>query len=286
MSFGHRTYKMAKGPPATEWREYEAKLRSRWEALLASSSLEKPIQQFLEQHPCMVPGSTFPMTSSFPVRAALVTQPALLSSTRRVPDFMWLSNDSATLYPVLIEIERPEKKWFKANEVPTAKFTQALSQLREWRAWFNQRDNQRRFMEQYAIPDDFDRGRFRPLCVLIYGRRAELESNPRLKRLRAMQEHPDETILSFDRLRPQYDNSNFITVRMVRGGYEAVAVPPTLKLGPMYAPFWHDVKNKDGAIARCRWMTPKRRAFLRERIEYWDEWARAGNCGIVSGEEE
>jgi hypothetical protein len=227
------------------------------------------------------------MTSSFPVRAALITQPGLHSTTTRVPDFMWLSNDSATLYPVLIEIERPAKHWFTAKAVPTANLTQAMSQLRDWRAWFNERDNQSRFMKRYNIPEDYDRGSFRPHCVLIYGRRAEFGANPQLRRLRAMQEHPDESTMSFDRLRPLRDNANFITIKKTRAGYEAVAVPPTLKLDPMYAPLWVDIRNKQAAIERCEWMSPERRAFLCDRVEYWDEWARRGNLGVIPvGDEE
>lgn len=268
------------------WNDYERRLRSEWNRLLESGPHETELQQFLEDHSCMVPGAHFPMTGSSPVRAALITQPALQSSIRRVPDFMWLSNDSATLYPVLIEIERPEKKWFTAKGIPRAPFTQALSQLREWRGWFNIRDNQSKFMRQYDVPEDYDRGRFRPLCVLIYGRRAELEHNPHLQRARAMQEHPDETILSFDRLRPLYDNANYITIRKTPSRYEAVAVPPTLRLGPMYAPFWQDVQKKAAAIERCQWMPSARRRFILERIEYWDEWARNGNRGIINGADE
>ena len=125
-----RTYRIVKGPPAMPWDEqYESQLRAEWQALLESTVYEKALQQFLERHPCLVTGSRYPMTSSFPVRAALIAQPGLHSTTRRVPDFMWLSNDSATLYPVLIEIERPGKHWFTSKAVPTAKFTQAMSRV-------------------------------------------------------------------------------------------------------------------------------------------------------------
>ena len=136
-------------------------------------------------------------------------------------------------------------------------------------------------MKRFDIPDDYDRGRFRPHCVLIYGRRAEFEVNPRLRRLRAMQEHPDESIMSFDRLQPLRDNVNFITIKRTQAGYEAVSVPPTLKLDPLYAPFWVDIRNKQAAIQRCEWMTPERKAFLCERIEYWDEWSRRDNRGVI-----
>jgi Domain of unknown function (DUF4263) len=269
------------------WEQYERTLQSEWQALLESTPHEKALQQFLENHPCLVPGSRYPMTGSFPVRAALITQPGLQSTTRRVPDFMWLSNDSATLYPVLIEIERPSKRWFTSKAVPTATFTQAMSQLREWRAWFNERENQSKFMKGFDIPDHYDRGRFRPHCVLIYGRRAELETNQRLRRLRAMQEHPDESIMSFDRLRPLRDSVNYITIKRSQAGYEAVSVPPTLKLDPLYAPFWADIYSKQAAIQRCEWMTEERKAFLCERIEYWDDWARREDRGIIHvGDEE
>jgi hypothetical protein len=234
----------------------------------------------------MLPGAFgsfgFPGSGSYPVRAALITKPALQAAVQRVPDFMWLGCDSATLYPTLIEIETPQKRWFNNRGVPTQQFTQALSQLREWRAWFNRRNNQAIFMDQFEIDSDYDRGRFKPLFVLIYGRRAEFQTNKHLLSLRAAHEQPDEAFMTFDRLAPQQSNDSFITIRRRPHWYEAVAVQPTLRMNPVLADFWLGIRGKTKAIRTCEWMTPERREFLASRVAYWDRWAKRIDHGVIN----
>ncbi len=236
----------------------------------------------------MVPGAfSFPPSGSYPVRASLITKPPLQAVTRRVPDFMWLAADSATLYPVLIEIEKPSKRWFRKDGVPTQQFTQAASQLREWRAWFGQRANQLTFMRQFDIPDDFDRGRFHPQYVLIYGRRQEFTDNPHLRAIRAAHQHPDESFATFDRLTPLRAHEHFICIRRRPNWYEAVAVPPTFRNGPMLSDHWTDVRCREEAIQRCEWMCKARKRFLISRLEYWDQWAAVDDKGFMTvGDEE
>jgi hypothetical protein len=67
----------------------------------------------------------------------IIAQAPLPSYNHRVPDFLWLSRDSDTDQPVLIEIEAPSKKWFTKAGAPTAGFTQALNQIAEWKSWFS-----------------------------------------------------------------------------------------------------------------------------------------------------
>lgn len=43
---------------------------------------------------------------------AVISKPKLPGLSDRQPDFMWIATDSVALYPILIEIETPQKKWF------------------------------------------------------------------------------------------------------------------------------------------------------------------------------
>jgi hypothetical protein len=196
---------------------------------------------------------------------------------------MWLAADSATLYPVLIEIETPAKRWFTGRGIPTQQFTQALSQLREWRAWFSRPNNQAVFMQQFDIDPDYDRGRFRPQFVLVYGQRAEFSEAPHLLPLRTAQEHPDEAFMTFDRLKPLRSQDAFICIRRRPRWYECVSVPPILRMHPGLAHHWLGVRGRAKAILNCEWMAPERREFLAGRIDYWDRWAaKRRDKGIIN----
>lgn len=266
-----------------QWPDYERRLTAEWNHLLSIDPAEGAIHTFIEKHPCMLPGAfSFPASGSYPVRAALITKPPLQSTTRRVPDFMWLAADSATLYPVLIEIETPAKRWFTGRGIPTQQFTQALSQLREWRAWFSRPNNQAVFMQQFDIDPDYDRGRFRPQFVLVYGKRAEFSENPHLLPLRTAQEHPDEAFMTFDRLKPLRSQDAFICIRRRPHWYECVSVPPILRMHPGLAHHWLGVRGRAKAILNCEWMAPERREFLAGRIDYWDRWAKRREKGIIN----
>ncbi len=139
-----KTYKMTENPPQPMgWNEYEQKLRDVWNNLLDSNPQEAEVQAFLEKHPCMIPGSrSMTMTSGhYPFPDAVISQPPLVGIGERIPDLMWLATSSLHFEPVLIEIERPDKKWFNSSGTPSADFTQAHSQLAQWKAWFDHPEN-------------------------------------------------------------------------------------------------------------------------------------------------
>jgi hypothetical protein len=192
-------------PPAMAWDEYEVKVQTEWTALLNSArgQDEKPIQAFLETHPCMVPGaqSMSGPSGHFAHPMALIRQPILPGFSHKIPDFMWIATNSAKIYAVLIEIEAPKKKWFNRDETPTALFTQARNQLTVWRAWFKEPLNQQTFLAHYQPPFRDERPLV-PQFVLIYGRRAEFEEKPDLTKKRAAEERNDEYFMTFDRLEP------------------------------------------------------------------------------------
>src|SRR6478672_8579833 len=93
------TYEIETNPPsAMDWEKYKSNLMVRWKDLLDSeaSNIEKNIQQFLEENPCLIPGP-FGITFSsghFPFPSAVITQPFLKGLATKIPDFMWIASDS------------------------------------------------------------------------------------------------------------------------------------------------------------------------------------------------
>jgi len=146
------SYEFANGPPAMTWGEYKPMALDEYRRLLASASSEKQLQVFFQRNPSFVPGANgdgccIPENHPF----ALITQPPLNGVTGRVPDFMWLTNDSHCVYPVLIEIERPGKRIFKQNGTELRyEFTQARNQLTQWRTWFSNPTNWNVFVERFG----------------------------------------------------------------------------------------------------------------------------------------
>jgi hypothetical protein len=229
------TYQMANdAPPPMRWDEYREIVIQEWERLLASSTDERDFQSFLEQHPSLLPGSfgVVGPGNHGPFPAAVISQPVLPAFTRRIPDFLWLSFNSAYVYPTLIEIESPRKRWFTSRGQPTADLTQARDQIWEWKEWFANSINRMAFYDYYHLPAYFRQERtLSPQYVLIYGRSAEANLTPTLSRKRGQMSPHDEHLMTFDRLVPDANASNFMSAKITSEGFEALFVPPTLMVG-------------------------------------------------------
>jgi hypothetical protein len=265
---------MVENPPsAMSWQEYSHLVMDQWQALLNSEAglIEKNIQDFLERHPCMVPGAHSMSISSghaaYPT--ALIRQPKLPGFSHHIPDFMWLATDSLTNYAVMIEIESPKKQWFTSSGRPSADFTQAHDQLHNWRIWIEEPANQSLFMQNYW-PTASPHKSFRPEYVLIYGRRNEFERQPSLTKKRFALQRDGEYHMTFDRLAPDPKADQYITVTRRQEGYVAEYIPPTIKLGPMFAERRALISGKDIAVDRSELISPERKAFLKKRFMYWD----------------
>ena len=286
-----KTYEMEPNPPnAMSWDDYERFLLAEWSSLLQVNPPEKEIQVFLEQHPCMVPGSLgLGMTSGhFPLYMSLFTQPVLQGLTTSIPDFMWLASDSSFVYPVLIEIEAPAKRWFTNKGVPRQEATQAISQIKDWKTWFSVEVNRQWFLEFYGIGYPYKEGKaLKPLYLLVHGRRAEFADDPRLSAKRGQLAGENEFFMTYDRLAPSSDADQLMCVRASAAGeIEAVNVPPTFKLGPMFARDREPVREKVRAVQKNQLSSEDRKEFLVRRISYWDEWAKDGGRGPVSPADE
>lgn len=252
--------------------------------LLSQTPSERDLQRFLEKHPCMAPGHATPSgsTGHYPLHCSLITQPALPANPSFQPDFMWIATHSGSWFPTLIEIEDPKKKIFNRDRAPSQKFTQAHNQLNQWRAWFSRTGSQHAFMDYFGV-DDHMRSRAMQLhMILIFGRRDEVEGQPELARQRGtFASASDEDLMSFDRLAPAHAMKDAITVKAKGSGrYEAVWVSPVFELGPDLANRLLYLDGLPEAIGRNPDISDERKSFLKDRIPYWQGWAR--NPGVYN----
>jgi hypothetical protein len=282
-----RTYELAPNPPkAMEWKTYEEKVLQEWSTILNSEDCdERRVHEFLVQHPSMIPGAhsiTGPSGHS-PFPLAVLSESPLSGVGIRIPDFLWLASDSADFNPVFIEIESPRKRWFTKAEEPTHALTQAVNQLAQWRSWLNQPENVLTFYTSFEIPDYLrNYHTFRPEFVLIYGRRQEFVDRPQLRRLRNQFEQFGQVVMTFDRLRPDKDCSDFIAATKRNGPYRALAVPATITLGPWVAEDFARIGGLAEAINKNTWLTENRRKFLIGRLPYWNAWAKKPSKGFIN----
>lgn len=281
------TYEMAQGPPALPFGAYSSTVHEAWLSLLSRNPAEVVVQRFLEDHPALLPSSQGPegSTSEWPFSNLLVTQPVLPGLNARQPDFLWFTTNSGKWFLVLVEIEKPGRKVFRSDGVPTADFTRARNQLNQWREWFHQPANQLKFQQDYGVPDLWTYRRVMALhLVLIYGRRSEFTNNPALCRQRAtLLAGNDEELMSFDRLALDDSyRSDAVTARAVGNGrYKVLKVPPTFTLGPLHAGRLLYLNNLDAAIDSSQGWTSERRDFVKQRILYWAQWATLDDKGFI-----
>jgi len=140
------------------------------------------------------------------------------------------------------------------------------------------------FIEFYQLPDLLRSRTIKPLFVLIFGRREE--ANRHINK-RSQLGRNDEFLMTYDRLSPDSTIQNLITVKITSEGYEAIAIPPTLTLSPVFAEDHAIISNKEKAVLNNPYISKKRKEFLINRFSYWDEWSNSGaKCVINLGDEE
>ena len=274
-------------PPAIPWEEYERSALRSWHEIIdgPQANNEQALHEFLEQNPSFVPGAfSFPTSGHGPLFSGVFTKPPLMGLGIRVPDFMWLATATDITFPMFVEIETPSKGWFTGSGQPRAEFTEARNQLVAWKQWLNKPTNRHLFLELYSVLEGSQNDEIRPQFILVYGRRREFEERPEMRGVRANQQGTDEFHITFDRLTPDYNARNFLTLKMDRGHVTAVVVPPTIRLGPDLARTWLGVANRREAALRESRMSPERRLFVAERFAYWDDWARSGGQSWRGGD--
>ncbi|MDD9988242.1 MAG: DUF4263 domain-containing protein [Spirochaetaceae bacterium] len=256
---------------------------------MSQDDVDEPcLQTYFEQHPAML----LQIVGHCPMHCSLITQPDLIGTYIRRPDFMMIAKDSGEWRPILIEIESPEKRIFTKDGKTRSDFNHARDQLTEWRSWFRDHSNVDQFKERYGIPNYIERElMMRMETVLIYGRRSEFDGNPNLTKFRASLMKPSEHLMSFDRLSSLKMNDLDCQIAMTikptgSGHFQAVWVPETFSLGPEFADRLHYISGIESAIYNNPNISDERKRFLVERIDYWKTWSRSNSGTYVGGHRE
>lgn len=266
-------------PRPLDWQTYADEVLSQWYHLLASDPDEPEVQRFLELHPAMVPGGSGdvgPGGHHGSEMRALFRLPRLAGAGPEFePDFMWVTRSSSLVTPVLIEIEKPGKRWFQKNGRPTAEFRDAHDQLNDWRAWFSRDENVAIFRKKFLFFDEYKNRPLEPHFVLVYGRQHEFQlggghANPdELRYKRDSQRSANEVFITFDSLHPRFDHGRSLTVTMTSKGPRPFALSPTFGTTAGSGQACLLLGDPSEALGRSVMMTDERKAYLAERWEYW-----------------
>lgn len=87
--------------------------------------------------------------------------------------------------------------------------------------------------------------------------------------------------MTFERLSPNPKARNVITCKKTSEGYIAKYIPPTFRLGPIFANEMSKIKGKEEAIINSS-ISDERKEFMISRLEYWDDFGRRNPKGIRS----
>lgn len=263
-----------------------------WYELLASNPEESDVQAFLELHPAMIPGGSGdigPGGHHGSEMGAVFRRPPLKGAGRSFePDFIWVTRSTSLITPILIEIEKPSKRWFRADGRPTQDFSAAHDQLNDWRSWFAHDENRTIFRRQFLFESQYEHRPLEPQYVLIYGRQAEFESgnghrNPDgLRHKRDGLRAADETFMTFDSLRPRFDHSDSLTVKLTANRPRVFAVSPHYSTSTHTGAEALRLGEIADALARSVMMSEARKHYLANR---WAHWAQVEQARAVDGKQ-
>lgn len=275
------------GPKEINWDDYYDQIVNDYEKLLMEKGdSEQEFQSFFEQNPSFMPGALqlFGQSGHYPYRHALISQPQIGHIFRRIPDFMWLAQDSLTFCPVLIEIEKPNKSTFTKSRDTTAEFNQALGQIEQWNYLLKNPSNIHLFYDFFDIPSDIRKKEFNPQYALIYGRRSEYDQDELMRGIRAEKQKNNIAIMSYDRLKPLSDYRQFVTCKVKETQYIVSNIPPTYRYRADCAKELTTYENFYDSIDYMKYTTQERKQFLKDRFEYWINYGKNGS-GMIRGME-
>lgn len=274
------------------WGEYVARSLAEWRALLDSDPAEREVQKWLELHPAFLPGGVGDVGPGghhgSEWNAVFREVPLKGLGKNRQPDFMWVTRSSSLVTPILIEIEKPNAKWLKANGRPTRHMLDALDQLTDWKVWFSRPENQTIFRQTYIFDDDFKSRALEAHYVLIYGRESEFKKGGGhddpdwLRYKRDFMRREREQFMTFDSLKPDSHNEDAVTVSMTTDGAELWAVAPTFGTGPAWRDAAVELLGVEDAIDRSAYIEEHRRDYLKGRVDFWRKAAANERKTVVT----
>jgi len=176
-------------------------LERRFFDLLDKELSEQDYQDFLEQNTALIPRE---FLQNHGLNFDLVIRKMSLAKDY-TPDFFYMAKSSADWHLVLVEIEKPQSRYFKndKNELHPD-FLAALDQIARWRAWFDNSSNRNGFIDgtidPIRVPTSMRRNPCHIKYVLVHGRRSEFQGNDLRKGLIRAREADDFHIVSYDSL--------------------------------------------------------------------------------------
>lgn len=179
-------------------RDSLVEVEKEYRALLDQCAEEQTYQHFIESNTQLIPRE-FVMNHG--VWCDLVFRKLRLGSSY-ICDFAFVTKSSLQWRLVLVEIERPDKTFFRGPSLRLhPDFTAALEQVSDWRSFLKR--SLVGFVAEAlgaiaTFPQMVDPGEVK--FILVYGRRSEFESNKMRRDKVAEQQREDLRIMSFDSL--------------------------------------------------------------------------------------
>lgn len=175
----------------------DSPLRRKYLKLLDANHPERRYQRFIEKNTQLVPRE---FIQNHRIHWNLVFRQFSLGNDY-VCDFAYLAGSSVSWNLVLVEIERPGKRFFKGKGRFSGPFNAALNQINDWRTWLDTDANRAQLKEQLSpVLKPLFWNPIRLRYVLVYGRREELGLRRRNRQRLAGSEKKDLRIVTFDGL--------------------------------------------------------------------------------------
>jgi hypothetical protein len=175
------------------------RLTENFKKLLGAQCSEQVYQDFLERYPAYVPRE---FIQNHGVHFSLILRKVKFGN-EYVSDFVYLSKSSGDWNVVLVELEKPQSRFFKDDKSNLHEdFLTGIQQIGRWRAWFEEPANRAYFLDKtlgflrVPLRDNPCRIKY----VLVTGRTAEAVNNANRRYLIGAQEADDMKILSYDSL--------------------------------------------------------------------------------------
>ncbi len=273
-------------PKPIEWEKYCEEILKDYQKLLNNhQNNESAFQKFFEENPSFIPGAfeIFGCSSGhYPFMHGIISQPEIGTIFRRKPDFVWLAQDSLTFAPVFIEIEKPSKKMFNMDQTTTADFNQALTQIKQWEYLLSDSKNREVLYDYFDLPLDIRKKKFSPQFLLIYGRRDEYKDDELLTGVRATYKTNFIDIMSYDRLKPDYEYQQFVSYKISNHKYKVINIPATYRYKPTCAEILSKMYNFNDKIELMKYTSEERKLFLKNRYQYWYDFGKLEQKGLMN----
>lgn len=197
-------------------------LRSKYLAYLDTAHNEAQMQYFLEANPILIPG-LYDLHNG-PVGNVVVSK--LQLANEFVTDFAFISSNSAIAQVTLIEIESPVTTLFRDSDSEfTASFNKSFQQVRDWALWAEQHSTFLKDIFRAVYHKNIFRyQKIATRCILVTGRRAEVQASPKHeKRWASVNHDAAAVVMTYDRLADIFAFNARLLQKLSRVSSRAVA---------------------------------------------------------------